>query len=460
MRILVFGTGLYYRNRRDKITKGEIIGFLDNNSDLWGQEIDGVSIYAPEELSNIDFDIILLMSKKSGEMYKQLISELSVNSKRIYTFSQYIDMISAVKLEFIFADSYWKDNLKKHITIIATDLWHNGGTMAVIYAAKSFVSDGYRVTIVSKSADSNILEILFNWNINVVLCKSINCLQLDRISFFDDVELFFVNTLSMYKQAIALSKLRKTIWWIHESPVAYEEFVEQGIFDGLVKNKNLYIYAVSDVARNTFERYSRLKADGILNYGIPDVPSKKMVFAILGGVMEFKGHDIFIEAINIINREYKKQVEFLIIGQYDENGYGKEILEAANKISNVKMLGKLTREEVDKIYEKIDVVVNPSRQDSLPVVITEGLMNGKICITSEVTGSAAYITHKYNGLVCKNDDPSNLAECMKWIINADKNELNAIKTHARETYEKFFSLKVFERNFESVLRVCGVENKR
>ena len=84
MKIVIFGTGAFYRNIKDNIPDSvEITGFLDNNSALWGACVDGVPVYAPEDVFDLAFDRIVLCSVKAPEMEDQLL-ELGVDRNSIW----------------------------------------------------------------------------------------------------------------------------------------------------------------------------------------------------------------------------------------------------------------------------------------------------------------------------------------------------------------------------------------
>ena len=75
MRIVVFGTGLYYLKRKNDLPgEAKIIAFLDNDRELQGRLMDGISVYAPSRISELDYDMIVLASASSAAMREQLLS--------------------------------------------------------------------------------------------------------------------------------------------------------------------------------------------------------------------------------------------------------------------------------------------------------------------------------------------------------------------------------------------------
>lgn len=54
--------------------KYEVIGFVDNNSEIWGRVLYGIGeVYPPSELKNIEFDLIIV---SQGRYRQEIISEL------------------------------------------------------------------------------------------------------------------------------------------------------------------------------------------------------------------------------------------------------------------------------------------------------------------------------------------------------------------------------------------------
>ena len=119
--------------------------------------------------------------------------------------------------------------------------------------------------------------------------------------------------------------------------------------------------------------------------------------------------------------------------------------------SSIEFLGELTREEIKKAFQDIDVLVCPSREDPLPIVVTEAMMYGKTCIVSDSVGMADHIEDGENGFVFRKDDADALAERMTWVFR-NQNRLAKIGKNARKVYEECFTMDCFGQRLEDVLR--------
>ena len=343
--------------------------------------------------------------------------------------------------------------------MISTNLGYNGGTLAAIYFVKAIQDKCYQICIAAPDGDERFIKEIVDLGVKIILYKNIIYAQYDELFWINSFDIVVINTLQMMKCACKMKKIKKTYWWLHESLVIYDWFIEQNCDINQEDFDGIGIYAVSEPAKNNFHKYYPDTKVDILTYGIPDSENKdflnlkkdKMVFAIVGGVIKIKGHDILLKTINKLTVEEQLKTEFWIIGEtFEKSEYYKELQDICQRNPIVKFWGELNRKEMDEIYSYIDVVLNPSRQDTGPIVVTEGMMYSKVCVTTNVTGMAQYIEDGKNGFICNVEDPDSLHQKISWIIS-HKDELNKIRKNARLTYEKYFTMEKFGERLEKAL---------
>ena len=74
-RVIVFGTGKRYENNKSIVNRyANIIGFIDNNPDLWGKTKDSIVIYKPEDIFTLCYDCVVLEAVRAKEMKEQLLN--------------------------------------------------------------------------------------------------------------------------------------------------------------------------------------------------------------------------------------------------------------------------------------------------------------------------------------------------------------------------------------------------
>ncbi len=478
MKICIFGTGIIYKRIRNLISSDiDIVAFLDNNSNLWGKDIDGICVKKPREVNELECEYIVLASLYAPEMQQQLV-ELGVSQEKILHFfdflskfsdgsanvylSQYdqkflgIDKkeLSIDEIAYIFAQA------EKSILFITYNLNYDGGGIAAINAVEALKKKGFTVMVATPFIDKSFCSEMVNKGCSFLISPKwyVPNERLIKISeFFDHV---IVNTFPMSLCAGKIAEKRKVVEWLHESEIEYQRmrmFEPRLIRDFI--NNNLSIYAVSRIARDNFLRHFPETKVGILEYGIPDEKRKAslgekdgITFALIAGFHEIKGQDIFIETIEQINQKYRNEkISFILIGDSKESVFSNKILDAVNRIPNLNYLGKLDRAEIQKAYqEDIDVVVVPSRQETMSLTATEAMMYGKMSIVSDAAGIADYIDNGVNGLVFESENSDELAERISWCIE-NRSAVNMLGKEARRRYEKYFSMESLSNRLEAVL---------
>lgn len=461
MDVIIFGTGKRYQNNRTMIRqKFNIMAFLDNNKELEGKHVDGVPVFTPNQVSDLQPLPILLVSAKEREMKAQL-EGAGISKKRIWDWQKIQCEINQGTYKVFLSDE--KAGHRGKILLVSTFLSYNGGTIAIVYAAKELKKRGYDVTLAAPGGDENLIREINGEGIRVLLCLFFPYACYDELLWVRQFDMAIVNVYQMIQCACEISRYIPVLWWIHEPSDTYT-YIYQDIndrFSEYTNSKcftNINIRAVSSIARRNFNLYYPEEIKNVLEFGIPDlwdgkVPQigrSKHVFAIIGVVTVRKAQDIFLEAVKMMSSKYKAQAEFWIIGAICEDDFGKEIRMSADGEHSVKIWGSLTREEINRKYEEIDVVVCPSLEETFSIVVVEGMMYGKVCIASDATGVAQYMDDKVNGLICEVGDAASLARQMEWVME-HSDELDLIKANARKTYEQYFTMEKFGDRLEEAM---------
>lgn len=458
MKIVVFGAGNFYLERKDCIPKEtEIIAFLDNNTELQGKDRDGILIVSPDRVCDLVYDKIILMSIYDEAMKRQLL-DLGVEGENIWYWEQFVSEFHHGSFKLYCGNSTVKSCGKK-ILIISTDLGYNGGTIAAVYAAIALQEKGYTVVLAGPKGEGLFIEEITEAGINVVLSPALPYIHKEEMFWIQQFDAVLVNVFQMILCVCEIRKVKPVMWWIHESGDIYAKTLER--FRGCIDSENFSkenIYAVSHIAQKKFNINFSEGIKKILPYGIPDrnqdnfekKERNSFVFAVIGTVCPSKAQDIFIEAIQRLDSEEKKNIQFWIVGSMDKSEYSNRVEKLVSEENTVKLMGKMTRREMYEVYAEIDVVVCSSLEDSLPIVVTEGMMYGKTCIVSDATGTAKYIHDGENGLICKKGDIYDLCEKIRWVIR-NKNKLPMIGRRARQTYKKYFTMEIFGEKLEAAL---------
>ncbi|QSS99782.1 glycosyltransferase family 4 protein [Pontibacillus sp. ALD_SL1] len=109
-----------------------------------------------------------------------------------------------------------------------------------------------------------------------------------------------------------------------------------------------------------------------------------------------KGGKDILEAFNKLWGLGKKNIKLNIITPI--NKLDKETFEKIEDNDNVNVFDfRFSKEELYEFYNTSCIVLNPSRQDSFPLVILEAVKSGNVVITTDIYGLPEMVEDNYNG---------------------------------------------------------------
>jgi glycosyltransferase involved in cell wall biosynthesis len=458
MKIIIFGLGRFYRRHIEEIKDtDEIIALIDNNAENI-KFSNGKKVYTPDAIMGFDYDYVLLMVAQSEEIEKQLIT-IGISKLRILRWYEYMEYMKIKKHDIsIIANGI--SNGGKKIIIITDPLLYNGGALAAINVGKALLEKKYDITIASYQADERLVKEIQDMGISVAIISQLLPMTWEEAVWCQKFDFAIVNVFPMLNVACILGQIMPTLWWVHESSNKYYAFYEYTRmqykrYDDIELIKKVWVIAVSSIAKNNFEEFYPNTVKSIVPVCISDrnkLPlrknneknNKKYVVSLIGPIMHPKGQLVLINAMNKMT--LKTEIECLFIGKIEDRDYYDELTKQSDGL-DISFKGVLDLERMQSQYEKIDVVVCASYEETLSLTIVEGMMNSKICITTDETGIAEYIEDGVNGFICKAGDEDSLAEKLQFVLE-HYDDLDFVKRNARATYEKYFTLNVLGERFE------------
>jgi len=443
-KVLIFGTGRVYQALKEDFfaeERIEIIGLLDNDVEKQHTQMDGVTIYSPKELCAIDYDYILVAIKAFSEVRKQLI-DMEVSPEKVVIWQELKSKIQSDQLEWIISHEMKADSRK--CLIFTTDLGYDGGSWAIIYAAEALAGNGYDVSLVSSSCDEKLQKEIAGRGFSLGLIRSLPFSE--NIDFITDFDVIIVNVYQMLPIINRLNGKKPVLWWIHEPSELfdyygnlYSHYVDQLCMD------QINVIAVSDIPKDNFNKIFPGKITDKMQYCLPcqqesleRVDKNKIIVALIGAITPRKDQECFIKAVELLPHVIKQNTEFWIIGDGIYNAYGQMISGLISDDAPIVIKGKMTRAEIDAIYPEIDIVVCSSVEDPLPMVMTEAMAAGKICITSTATGTAGLINNKVSGYIFEAGLAAELSQTIETAISKYPDDEMRLKSRA--IYDDIFAM--------------------
>jgi glycosyltransferase involved in cell wall biosynthesis len=166
----------------------------------------------------------------------------------------------------------------------------------------------------------------------------------------------------------------------------------------------------------------------------------KILFA--GLIDEGKGA-FDLPLIDEIIRNENVDVCWTIIGQ----GEIEKLKESWKNKTNVTFTGLVENTILLEEYKNHDIIILPSRAESLGLVVAEGMKAGLVpLVTNFKTGVSEFIVNKQNGFLIEIGDIKLYAETIKYL-NSNRNILRQIGTNAINTANKLFDPEINVQNY-------------
>lgn len=465
MDILVFGVGKKYEEYKrilfENVDYYRIIGFLDNNKNLQGSEVDGIKVYSPNVIEDkeLKYDVILILSAAYSQMNNQL-KELGVDVSRIWSIEKYLSEIGEDKLiEYNQNDYGAKD---AEVLFVCGSMGFDGASMAVISAVVAMREYGIESVIATRSVNEEVLKECLNQKIYIVVYSKLPYTRDRFIKWCGKFEHIIVNTFPMAPVVAALSNIRKIYWWIHEASEYYAENVIKYSRDIDVIRKNrkkICVACVSELAAHIFFKWTGFGSDYILPYCIledrkyqiyNDYHKNKIIVAIIGLVCPRKGQLEVLNNLMCIEESLKKKIEIRVVGKMRDDSYCASIKKLAEYNKFIKIEGELSHQDIYSLYKRLDVVLVPSREDPLPMVVTEAMMFSVPCIMSDRCGNKELVKNGINAVVYRYDDCDDFILKFTELLSNIEN-MKIMGELSRKIYEEVFSDKAFFDKINNML---------
>ena len=139
------------------------------------------------------------------------------------------------------------------------------------------------------------------------------------------------------------------------------------------------------------------------------LPDDQVIFTILGRLHEGKGQDLFLKALGKISAN--PHWYGIIVGVGEQESHLKQLAQELGILNRIRFTGFV--KSTSPWIAASDVVVVPSRKESLPLTCLEGMAHAKAVIVSNAGDLSRVVTHEQNGLVVPIGDVDRLASAME-----------------------------------------------
>lgn len=352
------------------------------------------------------------------------------------------------------------------ILLVVHEFSRTGAPYAALYLAQAlFAIHGLRATIISPK-DGLIRQEFEQEGFPTVvdpLLFGYSSYSSEACEFVSNFEHVIVSSLAAFGFIRYFRGIAKHLtWWLHETDTGFTAVANVATDLPLLFACCESIWLCSPLCFPLALQYTSQDKLHLLLYGCKDkailhrpYKSGKMVFSIVGSIEPRKGQDIFLNAIELLSEELRANAIFRIIGSplafKGSEIFYQDVLAQATRISEVECFESMPQDKLLDFYAQTDVLVSASRDDPMPIVVTEGLMFSNVCLCSSAIGHAQLLQHGKDALLFTTESAEELAEQMTWLLQ-NPAELAAIGVAGRQLYEKHFLMSSFTNNVEKLMQ--------
>jgi len=274
----------------------------------------------------------------------------------------------------------------------------------------------------------------------------------DRCQEYDIV---VANTIASW-QAIRAAHLEEkpALWYLHETLFAVRLIRAIPEMRSALTMADLLVTPTRQTAR-IYQGLTRAPIE-VVPYGIPRPPvlssgnGERIRFLTLGSFEPRKGQDLLAEAIRKMDSATRARCSFKMAGRVLEETFYEELQTEVADLEQVELIDALDHASALTLLNETDVIVLPSRDETMPIVILEAMGLGKAVISTDVGGVREWLREGMNGLLVETENSDALSAALTTC--ATKPEiLRQLQAAGGRTFDRHFTLERFASRFAELL---------
>ena len=278
-----------------------------------------------------------------------------------------------------------------------------------------------------------------------------------------EFDVIVANTIASWPAVrAAYQEGRPVLWYLHETLVAVRLIQAIPEMRSALGMADLLVTPTRQTAR-VYEGLASAPIE-VVPYGIPRPPvldakpSERVRFLTLGSFEPRKGQDVLAEAIRKLDSATRARRVFKMAGRVlDEAFYGK-LQNGLAGLDNVELIEALDHASALTLLNETDVVVLPSRDETMPIVILEAMGLGKTVISTDVGGVREWVRDGMNGLLVEKENPEALAKALAACAGSPEFG-RRLATAGGRTFDRHFTLDRFASRFAELLVALDKEKR-
>ncbi len=259
----------------------------------------------------------------------------------------------------------------------------------------------------------------------------------------------FVTTFhGTYNFKSNLKKLYNSVMVRSDLIIAGSNFIFSHIkenYSRYLNNKKKFLVIFRGINVDYFDSSTTLESDEKKLLKQWDIEKDKKIILLPGRLTSWKGQEVFIEAINLINIEIGYEAFYAVILGSDQGRelYKKKLIRLSEQYRMSKQIRFIDNcKNMALAYKVSDIIVSASNEpEAFGRVSVEAQSMGKPIIASNIGGSNETIINEKTGFLFESNNAKSLSKQILRVIYMDETSLKTIGIEARKNATQRFNVE-------------------
>jgi len=212
-----------------------------------------------------------------------------------------------------------------------------------------------------------------------------------------------------------------------------------------LNNKKKFLVIFRGINVDYFDSSTTLESDEKKLLKQWDIEKDKKIILLPGRLSSWKGQEVFIEAINLINTEIGYEAFYAVILGSDQGRelYKKKLIRLSEQYRMSKQIRFIDHcKNMALAYKVSDIIVSASNEpEAFGRVSVEAQSMGKPIIASNIGGSNETIINEKTGFLFESNNAKSLSKQILRVLNMDETSLKTIGIEARKNATQRFNVE-------------------
>lgn len=160
-----------------------------------------------------------------------------------------------------------------------------------------------------------------------------------------------------------------------------------------------------------------------------------ITIGVVSRLEEIKGMDLIIPAFDRVKKEYPN-IRLLIVGEGSLRTEMEQQAEKAGITHDITWKGRQAQENLEALYDQIDILLMPSRSEGFGLTAIEGMARGCVVVASDTGGLPEVVKSEEVGLLHQTESVEKIKEKIVQLLN-DKDLLTQLSDNAVQYVQQY-----------------------